>query len=98
MVCQSATIGYYTTPIKMKKPEIANLNLHYGNDFTLLHDVLRDILQVKDSTGITMFHGPPGTGKTNYLRYLINEIQGKNIIYIPPDLVNVSLFRGNSLY
>ncbi|CAF5170590.1 unnamed protein product, partial [Rotaria magnacalcarata] len=33
-------------------------------------------------------HGPPGTGKTYYLRYLINEIKDKSLIYVPPDLVN----------
>jgi hypothetical protein len=39
-----------------------------------------------------MLHGPPGTGKANYLLYLINEIQNKELIYVPPDLVNVSHF------
>ncbi len=97
MVCHRASIGYYTTSIQMKKPEIADLDLHYGDDFSSIHEGLREILQIKDSTGITMFHGPPGTGKTNYLRYLINEIQDKELIYVPPDLVNVSLFRDNSL-
>jgi len=90
MVCHESGTGYYTKSIKMKKPNIGDLNLHYGNNFALLHEALVDILQVKDSTGITMFHGPPGTGKTNYLRYLINEIKDKTIIYIPPDLINVS--------
>lgn len=88
MVCQTSSSGYYMNPIKMKKPEIIDLNLHYGDNFVLIHEALLDILQTKDSTGITMFHGPPGTGKTNYLRYLINEIKDKTIIYIPPDMIN----------
>ena len=89
MVCHSS-YGFYTTPIQMKKPQITDLNLHYGDNFALIHEGLVDILQEKDSAGITMFHGPPGTGKTNYLRYLINEIHNKKIIYVPPDLVSVS--------
>ena len=92
MVCHDLFIGYYTKPIELKKPEIHDLNLYYGDEFSLIHEGLVDILQEKDSTGITMFHGPPGTGKTNYLRYLINEIQGKELIYVPPDLINVSSF------
>ena len=90
MVCQNATHGFYTSSIRMKKPHIIDLKLHYGDEFPSVHEELLEILQEKDSTGITMLHGPPGTGKTNYLRYLINEIQDKELIYVPPDLVNVS--------
>ncbi len=34
-----------------------------------------------------------GTGKTFFIRYLINEIKNKSLIYVPPDLVNVSSIR-----
>ena len=79
----------------MKKPRILDLALHYGDDFPKLHDQLIKALQKKNSTGISFLHGPPGTGKTYYLRYLVNEIKGKQLIYIPPDLVQVriSVFR-----
>lgn len=90
MVCSNAHHGFYTTSIRMKKPHITDLKLHYGADFPKIHSHLLEILQDKNSTGITFLHGPPGTGKTYYLRYLINEIKDKNLIYIPPDLVNVS--------
>ncbi len=76
----------------MKKPHITDLKLHYGDEFPSIHEELLETLQEKDSTGITFLHGPPGTGKTYYLRYLINEIKDKNLIYVPPDLVNVSQF------
>jgi polynucleotide 5'-kinase involved in rRNA processing len=89
MVCKNSH-GFYTSSFRMEKPHIIDLKLHYGDEFPSVHEELLEILQEKDSTGITMLHGPPGTGKTNYLRYLINEIQGKQLIYVPPDLVNVS--------
>ena len=82
MVCESTKRGCTTTSIKMRKPQIVDLDLYYGQDFSLLHRALRDLLQIKDSTGITLFHEPPGTGKTNYLRYLINEIRDKGILCI----------------
>ena len=90
MVCQNAQRGFYTSVIRMKKPHITNLKLHYGDEFPEIHEELLESLQEKDSTGITFLHGPPGTGKTYYLRYLINEIKDKSLIYVPPDLVNVS--------
>jgi len=90
MVCQDAERGFYTSSIRMKKPLITDLKLHYGDDFPDIHEELLETLQEKDSTGITFLHGPPGTGKTSYLRYLINEIKEKSLIYVPPDMVNVS--------
>ena len=89
MVCQGGYLGFDTTPIQMKKPHILDLRLHYGDDFPEIHTELLKALQEKNSTGITFLHGSPGTGKTYYLRYLINELKDKPLIYIPPDLVQV---------
>ncbi|CAF1222881.1 unnamed protein product, partial [Didymodactylos carnosus] len=88
MVCHDAQRGFYTSAIQMKKPHITDLKVHYGDEFPDVHEELLKILQEKDSTGITFLHGPPGTGKTFYLRYLINEIKDKSLIYVPPDMVN----------
>jgi Cdc6-like AAA superfamily ATPase len=90
MVCHDAQRGFYTSSIRMKKPHITDLKVNYGDDFLDIHEELLETLQEKDSTGITFLHGPPGTGKTSYLRYLINEIKEKSLIYVPPDMVNVS--------
>ena len=99
MVCHDAQNGFYTSSIRMKKPHITDLKLQYGDEFPDIHEQLLEIRQEKDSTGITFLHGPPGTGKTYYLRYLINEIENKSLIYVPPDLVNVSQFMHSpSLY
>ncbi|CAF1251462.1 unnamed protein product [Rotaria magnacalcarata] len=88
MVCHDDQHGFYTSSIHMKKPNIPDLKLHYGDNFSEVHDDLIKTLQEKDSTGITLLYGPPGTGKTFYLRYLINEIKNKSLIFVPPDLVN----------
>lgn len=93
MVCHNERLGFYTSAIRMKKPHIPDLKLHYGDEFPSIHEELLETLQEKDSSGITFLHGPPGTGKTFYLRYLINEIKDKSLIYVPPDLVNVSHIR-----
>lgn len=91
MVCLSNEGNFYTSSFRMKKPHIIDLQLHYGDDFPEIHQQLVETLQEKNSSGITFLHGPPDTGKTYYLRYLINEIKCKRLIYIPPDLVNVSV-------
>ncbi len=90
MVCRNSHGGFYTSSIQMKKPHIPDLKLHYGDHFQDIHEELIQTLEKKDSTGITFLYGPSGTGKTSYLRYLINKIKDKTLIYVPPDLVNVS--------
>ncbi|CAF1218228.1 unnamed protein product [Didymodactylos carnosus] len=88
MVCFNPQSGFYTTYIKVKRPLIKDLKLNYGESFVKTHKRLLGKLTKTNSTGITFLHGPPGTGKTFYIRYLINEIKDKSLIYVPPDLVN----------
>lgn len=61
-----------------------NLNIHYGKNFNTFHDKLIERIKSRDK-GIAMFHGPPGTGKTHYIRRLLPELSaaGKRPILIP---------------
>lgn len=85
MVCRNQH-GYYLRSIKIKKPSITDLALHYGNDFPPIHEKMIRLLNKKKEKGIVFLHGIPGAGKTHYIRYLIHEIQRKTLIYIPPDM------------
>ncbi|CAF1300626.1 unnamed protein product [Rotaria sordida] len=88
MVCYTPQSGFYTSPISIKRPHIKDLCLNYGHEFADVHEKLLNQLCQTYSSGIAFLHGPPGTGKTYYIRYLINEIKNKSLIYVPPDLVN----------
>jgi hypothetical protein len=89
VVCkQMCNNSYYTTEVKIKKPQISDLALHYGDEFVKIHKKIVDGLTKKDGSGIVLLHGEPGTGKTHYIRYLIQEIKDKQLIYIPPDLAS----------
>ncbi|CAF3970870.1 unnamed protein product, partial [Adineta steineri] len=85
MVCKNQC-GYYLSGIKIKKPLITDLALHYGSNFVSTHDKIIKNLNTKESKGIVLLHGIPGSGKTHYIRYLIQEIQDKTLIYVPPDM------------
>jgi SpoVK/Ycf46/Vps4 family AAA+-type ATPase len=59
-----------------------------------------------NKSGLFMFHGPPGTGKTTYIKYLAGQIK-KDFIYIPttmietftsdPNCLNVLIQKPNSV-
>ncbi|CAF1015952.1 unnamed protein product [Rotaria sp. Silwood1] len=85
MVCRSQC-GYYLDGVRIKKPLITDLALHYGKGFLSTHEKILKNLNKKESKGIVLLHGVPGSGKTHYIRYLIQEIQDKTLIYISPEM------------
>lgn len=60
-------------------------DLHYGEGFEEFHNALMKRLD-DDTKGLVLFHGDPGTGKTQYIRYLLKELCGadKAVLYSPP--------------
>jgi hypothetical protein len=60
-------------------------DLHYGEGFENFHGEL--LKRVDDeSKGLILFHGQPGTGKTQYIRHLLKELCSANkaVLYSPP--------------
>lgn len=60
-------------------------DLHYGDGFEEFHNTLIKRLD-DDTKGLVLFHGDPGTGKTQYIRHLLKELCGadKAVLYSPP--------------
>lgn len=82
-----------------------NLSLNYGKDFEKANEMIINKLENK-SSGLYMFHGPPGTGKTTYIKYLVNKINKRRFIFVPntlipeifsPKLVNKLMMFRNSV-
>jgi hypothetical protein len=65
-----------------------DLDLHYGKGFSSFHEKLTTRMLNKDK-GIVMFHGPPGNGKTHYIRRLLPILNGggKRVILIPKHIL-----------
>lgn len=66
-----------------------DLDLHYGPGFSQFNEKLLERVKSRDK-GIVMFHGPPGNGKTHYIRRLFRELSGsgKRIILIPKHILS----------
>lgn len=62
-----------------------DLNRYYNEDFEAFNDTIMKRLDQRPSKGIALLHGCPGTGKTTYIRHIIQSIQ-KRFIYLPSDL------------
>jgi len=71
-----------TLPLKKPKLDMAK---DYNDGFCQLHKSILAQLQAKDKSGLFLFHGLPGTGKSTYIRYLAGCVK-KTVIFLPPKL------------
>lgn len=60
------------------------LHLHYGPGFVEWHQRYLHLLR-KHKHGLSLLEGPPGTGKTSYLRHLMGELAGTHRFYFIPN-------------
>ena len=76
--------GLKLIDIKNKKPQMS-IFANYNDDLNNLHkNIIRD-LKKKNNSGLFLFHGTPGTGKSTYLRYLMHYTN-KRVIFLPPKI------------
>jgi ATP-dependent 26S proteasome regulatory subunit len=66
-------------------PTTLDVGLLYGSEFERKHQKMVQ-LSNDHQTGITLLYGNPGTGKSNYIRYLISKVNCK-VIMVPPDQI-----------
>jgi hypothetical protein len=68
-----------------KVPDFAHADLHYGEGFEDFHNKLCYRI-ASETKGLILLHGEPGTGKTQYIRVLLDLIaeKGKRVLYVPP--------------
>src|ERR1035437_371220 len=96
--------GLKLIDIKNKKPQMT-LSDNYNDDLTDLHNnIIRD-LKKKNNSGLFLFHGTPGTGKSTYIRYIMHYMNKRVIFLSPkiagtldsPQLVNILVNEPNSV-
>lgn len=74
-------------PYQINDSEI-DFNLNYNDDFGKVNNIIQERLAKPNDKGIILLHGEAGTGKTSYIRWLINNSK-KRVIYIPPNMAEI---------
>ena len=69
---------------KIKNKIEVDLDLNYNDDFKEIHKLVEDKIMSSDK-GLIMFHGLPGTGKTSYVKWFLQNTP-KKVIFMPPYL------------
>jgi hypothetical protein len=68
-------------------PHDTDLALNYGDEFPEFHTKLTNSLN-EDKSGLYLFYGAPGTGKSSYIKYLLSGNLNRKIAYIPVGLID----------
>lgn len=101
----NSKIGLITSSLKIEKPAL-NFGLHYNEDLIPVHEKILDTLKQKNKSGLYLFHGMPGTGKSTYIRYLTRSINKKVIFMSPrlagnmdtPEVTSLLIDNANSIF
>ncbi len=80
----SGNRGLETKEVYIKRPKI-DFTIHYNDGFLAIHKSIIKQLNLKDTNGLYLFHGQPGTGKSTYIKYLIHQLR-KKVIFISPKM------------
>jgi hypothetical protein len=68
-------------PFETFLPEEFSIEKYYRADFKPVHEHIVSSLK-KNESGLYLFHGEPGTGKTTYIKYL-STLTDRDMIYVP---------------
>lgn len=77
-IITSSSYGYTTKTMLFDKPEI-DFDLNYNSNAKELKSKIEEYL-VKKKAGLILIEGPPGTGKSTFIKHLISD---KKAIYVP---------------
>ncbi len=77
--------GFNKRGFEIKKTKI-NIDENYNDDFLEVSKKIIKGLNDTKKSNLVILSGETGTGKTTYIRYLTSKIK-KNIIFVPPDMV-----------
>jgi len=89
LICQDGIEGTYLKKFDIKLPNHdIDIELNYGKEFVKKYDNILQKLRNDKKSGLILFSGVPGSGKTTIVKNLAMNID-KKIIFVPPGTVDV---------
>lgn len=64
-----------------------DFEMMYNTDFVSVHHRIKDEITTENK-GIVLLHGVPGSGKTNYIKWLTSQIPSKKFIFVPTTMIS----------
>ena len=67
-------------------PLPVDLDTMYNADFGPVHEHIVKKL-TDEQKGVVLLHGIPGSGKTNYIKWLTTQVPGKQFVFVPTTMI-----------
>ena len=89
LICNDSIEGMYLKRFDVRLPTYEiDVEMNYGPEFAKKYDKLVERLKDTNKSGLILFSGIPGSGKTTIVKKLAMNID-KKIIFVPPGTVDV---------
>jgi len=75
--------------ISEKKLEGFDVKKLYNDDFIKEDAKIKKFISDQDRSGLVILHGEKGTGKTTYIRHLINAYPDRKFVFVPSGLITL---------
>lgn len=80
--------GYYSlTEANVNAVDDFNVKKQYNDNFIAQDEKIRNFIKEDKKSGLVILHGEMGTGKTTYIKKLINDNPNRKFIFITSNLV-----------
>lgn len=87
-ICTS-TEGYYLDKGKVKCPENFDVKKLYNDSFLKEDEKIKEFIQKEDKSGLVILHGNKGTGKSSYIKHLVNSFPERKFVYVPSSFIQL---------
>ena len=78
--------GYTLMDSDIKQVKVS-IEKHYNDDFKKADKTIKDFIDEEDTSGLVILNGVKGTGKTTYIRHLINN-SGRRFVYLTKEMAS----------
>lgn len=87
-ICASQD-GYYLDKGRIKCPNDFDIKKLYNDNFESEHEKISKFIEDDDKSGLIILHGEKGTGKSSYIKHLINKFPNKKFVFVSPSLITL---------
>ena len=78
--------GYTLMDSDIKQVKVS-IDKHYNDDFKKADKTIKEFIEEEDTSGLVSLNGVKGTGKTTYIRHLINNT-GRRFVYLTKEMAS----------
>lgn len=79
--------NYIGTQYYDYEPKEIDIELNYNDDFKVPYEKVCSIIEKKNETGLILFYGEPGTGKSSVIKNLISKYPDTEFVFIDGSLL-----------